>query len=109
MKKLRFRHIYTIIGSLIVLLAWLGTDPDLGLISGLPFGASTLAMIVILSKSVLYVALLHYSRKALLDYLDLKTLLVKASESSQGAGLAMIAVAGIMISISLVILASVTS
>lgn len=106
---MRFRHIYMIIGSILTLLLWLLTDPDTGFIQNLGFGASTVATIVILLKSVFYVALLHMSRKALIDYIDLKPYFDKALQTSEGAGRALMAVAIMMIAIAIVMLAAVTS
>lgn len=103
---MRFRHTYMLFGTLFAILISTLSDPDSGFIQSLPFAASTVATIVILLKSILYVGLLHCSRKALLDYLDLEVFANKALETSEGAGKAMIAVALIMISIAIVIYAA---
>lgn len=105
---MRFRHIYMAVGSLAVLALWFLTDPDLGLIQNMPFGAGTLAMIVILSKAVIYVALLHLSRKGLADYVDLSQFFEKASESPEGAGSALIAMSIMMAAIAILIYAAVS-
>ena len=102
---MRFRHIYTIVGSLVVLLLWLFTDPDLGIIQNLSYGASTVATLVILTKALLYVTLLHYSRKALFDYLDLEEFFTKAKENSQSSAIALIAVSIFTLAISVAIYA----
>lgn len=102
---MRFRHVYTIVGTILVLVFWTATDPDLGLITGMSYGASTIASLAILAKGVLYITLLHYSRKGLLDYIDLKEYFLKAKESSGGAGMALIAVSIIMLAIAVVIYA----
>lgn len=104
--KLRFRHMYMGVGSLLVIALFLLTDPDSGLIQALPFGAGTVANILILVKSVLYVGLLHLSRKAMMDYIDLEEIFKKAMGSSRGAGLFSIAVALMCISIAIVIYAA---
>lgn len=109
MGQMRFRHVYMGLGSFLTLLLWLLSDPDTGFIENLPFGASTVATIVILLKSVFYVALLHLSRRALLDYIDLNTYFQKALQTSEGAGRALMAVAIIMVSISIVMFAAVNS
>lgn len=101
--KPRFRNMYMIYGSLFVLTMWILTDPDLGLIYNLPIGGSTVAMLMILMKAVLYVALLHLSRKALMDYLNLDVLFKKAAETPDGAGKAIIGVSIIYVAIALVI------
>jgi len=105
---MRFRHVYMGIGTILVLLLWAMTDPDHGFIRALPFGASTVATIVILLKSVLYVGILHLSRKALLDYLDLGEVFKKAMNTSEGAGYAAMAIGLIMISVAIVMYAATT-
>lgn len=104
---MRFRNIFIGIGSLLTILVLLMSDPDGGFVQNLPFGAGTLATLIILVSSILYVGLLHISRKALLDYLDLEEYFKKAIQTPEGAGLALIGVSLMMVSISLVILAAV--
>lgn len=103
---MRFRNIFIGIGSLLVIILLLLSDPDGGLVQNLPFGAGTLSTIIILVVSILYVGLLHYSRKALLDYLDLEELFNKAKLTPEGSGLAIIGIGLIMVSVSIVILAA---
>ena len=103
---IRFRHGFMTIGSFLVILLWLFTDPDDNIISHLPFGASTIATIIILLKSVLYVTLLHLARKALMDYLDLKTVMDKAMQTSEGAGRVFMGVAIAMVAIAVTIYAA---
>jgi hypothetical protein len=105
--RLRFRHGYMTIGSFLVILLWLFTDPDNNIISHLPFGASTVATIAILLKSILYVTVLHLSRKALMDYLDLKTVFEKAMQTSEGAGQVFIGVGLVFLAIAVTIYAAV--
>lgn len=109
MNKLRFRNVYMVLGSFLVLCVWVLSDPDAGLIRDLPFGASTVATVIILLKSVLYVGMLHISRKALIDYVDLKPYFDKALQTSEGAGRALIAVSLIMIAIALTMYTAVTN
>lgn len=103
---MRFRNIFIGIGSLLVIILLLLSDPDGGLVQNLPFGAGTLSIIIILVVSILYVGLLHFSRKALLDYLDLEELFNKAKLTPEGSGLAIIGIGLIMVSVSIVILAA---
>lgn len=103
---MRFRHVYMTIGSILVILLALLTDPDLHLIDSMKFGAATVVTLLVLSKTVLYVAALHLSRKALLDYLDLKSLFAKAMQTSEGAGRACMAVAIIFVAIAITIIAA---
>lgn len=104
---MRFRNIYMAIGGLLVIMIMLGTDPDTGWFHSLPFGASTIATLVILLQSVLYVGLLHYSRKALFDYLDFEEIAQRAMRSPEGAGQLAIAIAIAMVAIAVVIVAAV--
>jgi hypothetical protein len=106
---LRFRHVYMGLGTILFLVSYILTDPDLALLSSLSFGASTLATVIYLLKTVIYVAMLHISRKALFDYINLEQVYRKATESPAGAGYTMIAVAITMLAISLVITAAVSS
>ena len=103
---MRFRDIYLGVGSVLVLAVVFMSDPSVGLISQLPFGSSTLGLIINIIISLFYIGLLHYSRKALIDYIDMEVFFKKALESSQGAGMALIGVGLIMISISLVVIAA---
>lgn len=95
-----------VIGSLLTLAVLLLSDPDSGFITDLPFGAGTLTILIVLVSSILYVALLHLSRRALMDYLDLSKYFAKALQTSEGSGLAIIGVGLIMISVAIVILAA---
>ena len=103
---MRFRDIYLGVGSVLVLAVVFMSDPSVGLISQLPFGSSTLGLIINIIISLFYIGLLHYSRKALIDYIDMEVFFKKALESSQGAGMALIGVGLIMVSISMVVIAA---
>lgn len=103
---MRFRTIYMALGSILVGILLLLSDPDSGFITDLPFGAGTLTILIVLVSSILYVALLHLSRRALMDYVDLSRFFTKALQSPEGSGLAIIGVGLIMVSISIVILAA---
>lgn len=102
---MRFRHIYIGLGSFLVILLSLLTDPDTGIIKELSFGAGTVATLIILVKAVLYVGLLHFSRKGLMDYLNLEKFFTKAALTPEGAGMALIAVGVYTLAIALVIFA----
>ena len=102
----RFRNIYIVLGLVLLALAWTLTDPDVHLVENLPYAAPLVSMIVILLKIVPYVGMLHLSRKALLDYVDLQQLFLKAIETPTGAGLVVVGIGLIMISISMVIYAA---
>lgn len=104
---LRFRHAFLGLGSVLTILVLFLSDPDAGFIRNLPFGAGTLSVLLILVTSILYIGLLHIARRGLLDYIDLEVYFKKALQTPEGAGMALIGVGLIMISISLVIMAAV--
>lgn len=106
MSKLKFRTVFFLIYVGLALAALFLSDPDSKIVQGLPFGATALAGLVSVSAVFFYVIVLHISRKGLFDYLDLSALYNKALESSQGAGLALIAAGLFMISISLMAIAA---
>lgn len=103
---MRFRHVFLTIGSLLTFLVLLISDPDGGFVQNLPFGSGTASTLIILVTSILYIGLLHISRKGLFDYIDLEVFFKKALESSEGAGKALIAVAIAMVAIAIVIFAA---
>lgn len=100
---MRFRHIFMGIGSLLVITLLFLSDPSVGFIAQLPVGSGTIGLLLGLVVSILYIALLHISRKGLFDYLDLEQFFKKAFETSEGAGTALVAVGLAMIAIAIVI------
>ena len=106
-KGIRFRYLYMGFSSVLVLLLLFVTDPDSKLLTALPIAAGFVATIVLLVSAILYVTMLHLSRRAMFDYVDLSVFFTKAMETSTGAGLALIGVGLSNVAISLVILASV--
>ena len=104
----RFRHVYMAFFSVLVILATFLVDPDNGFIQNLPIGAGTLAALLVMVRAVIYVTLLHVSRKALFDYLDLEVLFKEAVEKGNvAAANAIIGVAIAMVAIALLIVAAV--
>lgn len=97
---------YMGVGSLGVVMLWLLTDPDLGIINNLAFGGSLLATLIIPTKAVIYITILHISRKALCDYVDLEKVYNKALGSTEGAGQLAIAISLLMIAAAIVIYAA---
>lgn len=95
---MRSRYQYLVIGTLCVVLAFFLTDPDLRLIS-LPFGATTVVMLMNIFRGMLFSTAIFCTVKAFLDYpeADMKNMFAKALETSTGAGLAAIAKALIFI------------
>lgn len=83
--KFRFRHLFLLGGSLLVLAALYLTDPDQGF--------TTAMLLLALVTPIIAVAFAHLARKALHDYpeADMRALFRKAGENAIGAGLALIA------------------
>lgn len=83
--KIRFRHLFLVGGSAIVLAALYLTDPDHGITTGM--------LVLSLVTPLLAVLFAHFSRKAMHDYpeADARALFRKAGEHPIGAGLALIA------------------
>ncbi len=104
---MRFRHIFLGIGSVLVILVLLLSDPDNGMVQNLPFGAGTLSTLIILVTSILYIGVLHLGRKGLTDYVDMLKVFQKAMQTPEGAGLVFVGMGLIMVSIAIVILAAV--
>lgn len=103
---MRFRHVFIGLGSLLTIVVLLLSDPDGGFINNLPFGSGTLATLIILVSSILYIGLLHFSRKGLFDYIDLEIYFKKALQTPEGSGLAIIGIGLVMVAVSIVILAA---
>lgn len=78
-----------VIGTLIALAVVFGTDPDAGIIQ-LTFGADVMRKLSAVPASIFGVGVLWISTKALYDYLNPEQLTKKASETPEGAGLALI-------------------
>lgn len=102
---MRFRNWYVIFGTLLVLMLWLLTDPDLGIIQNLGFGAGTIAMLLFLLLGVVSSVMLYITRKAMFDYpvADFKVLGEQATRTPEGAGLYAIAIAIMTLAFSVVI------
>lgn len=105
--KFRFRYVYMGLFSILTLLALFITDPDSKILTSLPIAAGFVATITLLTSAVLYVTLLHLSRRGLFDYIDLSDYFIKALNSPTGAGLALVGIGLSNIAIAIVILASV--
>lgn len=103
---MRFRNTFVGLGSILVIIVLLMSDPSSGFVRNLPFGSGTLSTLIILVSSILYIGLLHFARKGLLDYLDLEVYFKKALQTPEGSANALIAVGLMMIAISIVIFAA---
>lgn len=75
----RFRHLLMIGGTLLVVLYLYLTDPN--------GGALTTVFLAKLATPIIAVWFAHLARKALFDYIDMKTLYMEAKNSAVGAGL----------------------
>lgn len=86
-RRLRFRHLFLLGGSLAVMAALYFTDPDNGI--------TTAMLLLSLVTPIIAVAFGHLARKALHDYpeADARSLFAKAKEDPVGAGLALMALA----------------
>ncbi len=102
---MKFRFMFMILIPFLMIMLGLLTDPDLGFIQNLPFGASVVAYSVFSLRALLAVVFIHLCRKGLIDYVDLKIYFEKALTSSEGAGSAIIGVGLICISIAITFLA----
>ena len=103
MNNIRFRHLYMAFFSILIIIASFLADPDSGLIQELPFGAGTVAMLLVTVRAVIYITLLHVSRRALFDYIDLEVYFNEARAGNMASGLAIIGIAIAMLAISLLI------
>lgn len=107
LRKPRFRYTYMGLFSVLVILGLILGDPDQGLITDLPFGATTAATVLLLSRAVLYITLFHLSRKGLFDYVDMKVLFDQARDGNQAAAIGIVGIAIMCLSIALLIYAAV--
>ena len=76
----RFRNLFMVLGSLIVLTYLFVTDPNEG-------HGSLIVFIGTLATPVVAVFFAHLARKALFDYLDMGQLYRKAKETATGSGM----------------------
>jgi uncharacterized membrane protein (Fun14 family) len=107
---MRFRNAYVVGGTGLVMLGWILTDPDLGIIQDMGFGAGVVTMVLFLLLGVISSALLYITRKAMMDYdaADFRILGEKASRSPEGAGMYAIAVAIMTLAFAVVIVGGFT-
>lgn len=103
----RFRYVYIGLGSILAILMLLISDPQTGLIENMPFGASTVANLVLMFRVILFAALLHVTRKGLFDYIDLRVVFNQAIRTPEGAGKVFIGIAIFCLAIAILIFAAV--
>lgn len=87
------RNWFAIIGTLIMVSLWILTDPDAGIMHKLPFGAKIFDIFAVMSKGIIYILMLHYSRTFIFEYLSLRRVIAKAVETPEGAGMVAISAA----------------
>lgn len=80
-----FRAKFFFVGFFLVMAALLATDPDHGLSTGM--------LLLSTASGFIAIVLAHWVRKALHPYVDMGDLFAKAAETSQGSGMALIAMA----------------
>lgn len=105
-KKPRFRVTYIWIVGLIVIGLSLLTDPDTGFIRELPFGAGTVATLIVMSRAILYCGLLHFSRKGLMDYFDMEEAWDRAKQEPMAAAMFAVGAGMYTIAMGLVVIAA---
>ena len=89
MKELfRFRNIFTLGGTLVIMAYLYISDPN--------DGGLTLPFLAKLATPVIAVFFAHWARKALFDYLEMGILYRKAKETATGAGLVFIGICIVM-------------
>lgn len=104
-KKFSFRFVYMILFATLLTLATIITNNN---VVKLPFGmAGMTADMLYTLRVIVYTALVHMSRRALVDYIDLEEVFKKAMETAEGAGKVFIGVGLMMISVAICILAAV--
>lgn len=89
--NLKFRHYFTILGTLIALVVLFSTAPGAGLIQ-VTFGAEVISKLSSLPAMVFAVLGIWLGSKALYDYIKLDDIVDKACETPQGAGMVFIGV-----------------
>lgn len=95
-KLLRYRTLFVLLGTILVLGLLFGTDPD--------GGQSTFMMLLSLGSGVLAVAMAFVARRVFFDEPDanIGQLLRRAGEHPTGAGLALVAIALVIVALLLV-------
>jgi hypothetical protein len=78
-EHLRFRNVFMIGGTIIVMLYLFISDPN--------GGNMTIPFLAKLATPIVAVWFAHLARRALFDYADMESLLKKARETATGAGL----------------------
>lgn len=102
-KQLNARTLLFGIGTIIVVLSMLITDPDAKLIQNLPFGSSTVTFFVYLGTTVLGVGILYLCEKALFFYVNYYELYKSARSTPQSSAQMAMAISLQLIAVAIVI------
>lgn len=103
--RLRFSRLFIGLGSLIVIIAMFLTDPDSGLIQGLPFGGNTVTYLLFVASSIVGIGILYLSVRACFDYVDPEELYKKIKTEPLAASLFVVARSIYAVGIAIVIYA----
>lgn len=86
----RFQFVFVL--TALVFGALLLVDPDSQIIENLGWGATTIATVLLVLKSVLGLVLLHATRKALFDYIDMGDIYEKCMKDPNSIGAALFSI-----------------
>lgn len=89
----RFRNIYLYTVTLGVIALLFIADPDNDFVQKLSWGSSTVATLLMYLKAVIAVTFLHFTRKAMFDYIDLGDIYKKCMDDNSAIPAAIYAVA----------------
>ncbi len=105
----RFRNVYLYTVTFAVIVLLFMADPDNDFVQKLSWGSSTVATLLMYLKAVIAVTFLHFTRKAMFDYIDLGDVYKKCMEDGNGlaAGLFAIAVSIFVLAFAILIAVSI--
>lgn len=105
----RPRAVYVFYVTLLALALLFISDPDNQIIQNMPFGAGFTATIILQMKAAISITLLHYTRKAMFDYIDLEDIYNLVFEQKDAVGAALFAVAVAIFVLSFAVLIAVSA
>lgn len=106
---MRFRYIYMLLAFVLFPLMMFIADPDVGIITNMAYGAQFVQFLLNSLGILMFVGILHLSRKALFDYVNMEEFKNKALETAEGAGLFMGGMGVSLLAIAVVIHAVLTA
>lgn len=89
----RFRNIYLYTVTILTITLLFLADPDNAFVQKLPWGSSTIATLLMYLKAVIAVTFLHFTRKAMFDYIDMEDIYKKAMQSDNATASSLFAIA----------------